>query len=427
MDRRAAERAPLSFVRATIAGAGLAGLSAAVALRRAGVAVRIDDAAAHAGGRCRSYFDPAIGQTIDNGNHIVLSGNDAVGRFRDTIGAGATLTGPEHSDFDFCDLGSGKHWTVRINDGRVPWWIASSARRVPGSSVVDYLPIGRLLMARKGRVDDHFTTIGPVWDRFLEPVLLAVLNMPAGEGSAVLTRNVLRETVAKGGLAMRPLIAEPTLSAAFVDPAIDWLAAQGVAVGTGRRLRSIGFAGDRVAGLDWGAGLEEVAEDEAVILAVPSWIAAGLVPGLRVPEDHRAIVNGHFAFAAPDAAPRMLGVIGGTAEWIFAFPERLSVTVSGADRLVDMDRGELAGIFWEDICAALHIDAPMPAWQIVKEKRATFAATPEQDALRPPAATRWRNLFLAGDWTQTGLPATIEGALRSGETAAALATGAQAG
>jgi uncharacterized protein with NAD-binding domain and iron-sulfur cluster len=69
----------------------------------------------------------------------------------------------------------------------------------------------------------------------------------------------------------------------------------------------------------------------------------------------------------------------------------------------------------------LNITAPMPAWQIVKEKRATFAATPAQDARRPAAKTRWRNLILAGDWTRTGLPATIEGALQSGETAAALA------
>jgi uncharacterized protein with NAD-binding domain and iron-sulfur cluster len=64
------------------------------------------------------------------------------------------------------------------------------------------------------------------------------------------------------------------------------------------------------------------------------------------------------------------------------------------------------------------ISADLPAWQIIKEKRATFAATPAQDALRPAAETRWRNLRLAGDWTQTGLPATIEGAIRSGVTAA---------
>jgi len=123
----------------------------------------------------------------------------------------------------------------------------------------------------------------------------------------------------------------------------------------------------------------------------------------------------------PAGAPPFLGVIGGTAEWIFSFHDRISVTVSGADAIVDQDREALAVRIWADVAQALGITAPMPAWQIVKEKRATFAATPEQAARRPAAKTRWRNLFLAGDWTQTGLPATIEGALRSGETAAALA------
>jgi uncharacterized protein with NAD-binding domain and iron-sulfur cluster len=117
----------------------------------------------------------------------------------------------------------------------------------------------------------------------------------------------------------------------------------------------------------------------------------------------------------------MLGVIGGTAEWIFTFSDRISVTVSGADAIVDQDREDLALRIWADVTKALDIKAPLPTWQIVKEKRATFAATPEQDSRRPAAKTPWLNLFLAGDWTQTGLPATIEGALRSGETAAALA------
>jgi uncharacterized protein with NAD-binding domain and iron-sulfur cluster len=116
-----------------------------------------------------------------------------------------------------------------------------------------------------------------------------------------------------------------------------------------------------------------------------------------------------------------VGLVGGTAEWVFAFPDRLSVTVSAADRLVEMDTQELAALLWRDVAAVHRLDGPPPPCRIVKEKRATFAATPAQDARRPACPTRWTNLFLAGDWTATGLPATIEGALRSGETAAALA------
>ena len=408
----------MSFTRATIAGAGLAGLSAAVALVEAGVTVTIGEAAAQAGGRCRSYHDPQLGLTIDNGNHLVLSGNPAVARFRSRIGATTQLAGPDHADFTFQDLKTGTRWTVRINDGPVPWWIAAPGRRVPGSRIADYLPLARLLAKREGRIDARIRTRGPVWSHLIEPVLLAALNTAPAEGSALLAANVLRETVAKGGRAMRPRIAEPSLGAAFIEPALGWLGVRGAAVTLGRRLRAIAFDGDQVTGLDWGAGVEPVDVDEAVILAVPPWVATALIPDLPAPDDFRAIVNGHFALSAPVGAPAMLGLFGGTAEWLFAFPDRLSVTVSAADRIVDTDRETLARTFWSDICAALSINAPMPAWQIVKEKRATFAATPEQNSRRPPAATRWRNLFLAGDWTDTGLPATIEGALRSGETVA---------
>ncbi len=418
----------MTVTRATIAGAGLAGLAAAVALTEAGLRVSIADAAAQAGGRCRSYHDPQLGRTIDNGNHLVLSGNAAVARFRTAIGATTPLSGPPHADFSFLDLRGGARWTVRINDGPVPWWILRPGRRVPGSRIGDYLRIAGLMKRKTGQtVRDRIATTGAVWDRLLDPVLLATLNTAPADGSADLVATVLRETIAKGGRAMRPLIAEPTLAAAFVDPALAWLAGQGSAVTLGRRLRAIGFDRDRVATLDWGSGPEPVAADEVVVLAVPPWVATALVPGLSAPDSFRAIVNAHFAYPAPAGAPPMLGLFGGTAEWVFAFPDRLSVTVSAADRLVDTDRERLARLFWADICAAFAIDAPMPAWQIVKEKRATFAATPDQDARRPPAATRWRNLFLAGDWTATGLPATIEGAIRSGETAARLAIAGRSG
>lgn len=415
----------LSFPRAIVVGAGLAGLSAAVALRRAGIDVSIFEAAAQAGGRCRSYHDPQLGMVIDNGNHLVLSGNQAVVRFRGAIGAEGRLAGPDEAAFAFRDLRDGKDWTVRFNDGRLPWWIASARRRVPGTHIYDYLPLARLAIAREGRVDDHVAVAGPVWERLLEPVLLAALNTVPAEGAARLARNLIRETIGRGGHAMQPRIAEPTLGAAFIEPALAHLAAQGSPVALKHRLQAITFADGRVATLDWGRGPQPVPDGTAVILAVPPWIAAELVPGINAPDEHRAIVNAHFACKPPSDAPRMLGLIGGTAEWLFAFPDRISVTVSAADRLVDADRETLARTFWSDICQAYGITDEMPRWQIVKEKRATFAATPEQDAKRPSATTPWHNLFLAGDWVQTGLPATIESALRSGETAAALVIAAK--
>lgn len=408
--------------RVRIIGAGMAGLGAAVDLARAGIAAELIDGAAQAGGRCRSYHDPQLGRTIDNGNHLVLSGNRAVNDYLAAIGASDRLSGPLHADFAFVDRQTGARWAVRVNDWRLPWWIFRDGRRVPGTRAGDYLRFGRLLGGSAGEtVGDRVAPRGAVWDKLIEPILLAVLNTAAADGSARLTAAVMRESLAMGGRASRPRIAEPTLAAAFVDPALAWLEGQGTRLTLGRRLRALKFADDRVVALDFGAGEEPVASDESVILAVPPWVAESLVPDLVVPDAFRSIVNAHFAYTPPAGVAPMLGVIGGTAEWIFAFPDRLSVTVSAADHLVDTDRAELAATFWADIAAIHGLRATLPPWQIVKEKRATFAATPEQDAKRPPARTRWRNLFLAGDWTQTGLPATIEGALRSGETAARLA------
>jgi hydroxysqualene dehydroxylase len=271
------------------------------------------------------------------------------------------------------------------------------------------------------RIGEVVKERGALWRRLMQPFLLAALNTEPEESSAALAGAVLRETLAKGGRYYRPRIAHPTLAAAFVDPALKFLQAQGAGVRLGTRVRGISLGRRNALALELGEETITLSRHDAVVLAVPPWVAKDLIPTLTAPDDFRAIVNAHFKTPAPPGTPAMLGVIGGVAEWIFSFPDRISVTVSGADAIVDKDREELARIIWADVAKALYISAPMPTWQIVKEKRATFAATPAQDARRPAAATGWPNLFLAGDWTQTGLPATIEGALRSGENAAALA------
>jgi hypothetical protein len=187
-------------------------------------------------------------------------------------------------------------------------------------------------------------------------------------------------------------------------------------------LRGIAFAGDRVSGLEFDDGAVALGEDDGIVLAVPAPVAGRLVPDLIVPDDFAPIVNAHFRVEAPAGSPLFIGVIGGTAEWVFRKRHVLSVTVSAADALVDAPAEELAPRLWDDVARAYGLDGRrMPAWRVIKERRATFRATPAQLRRRPPARTRWRNLLLAGDYVDTGLPATIEGAIRSGLAAATLA------
>ena len=419
----------MSVAKATVIGAGLAGLAAAIGLTRAGVKVRLVDAAPRAGGRCRSYHDGQLGQTIDNGNHFVFSGNQAVGRYCDTLGTRAMLHGPDHATFAFHDLRDNARWALAVNDGRLPLWIVNPKRRAPGTSLAGHLALARLALEFGGSrtIADMMPTSGAIWDRVIEPMMLAVLNCPPGQGSARLAGKFLRESFLRGGRACRTLVALPTLDAVFIDPALDWLARNDVAVEFSSRLRRIEFAGDRVISLDFGKGCEPLV-DQAVILAVPPWVAGALVPDLIVPDRFCAIVNAHFAIAPPPDTPMITALLGAASQWVVCHADRISVTISGADDLIDRDREALARQIWGEVTRALGLGAAaMPAWQVVKEKRATFAATPDQDNRRPGARTGWRNLFLAGDWTQTDLPATIEGALRSGETAAGLALHASAG
>jgi squalene-associated FAD-dependent desaturase len=406
---------------AHIIGAGISGLSAAVRLANAGYNVHVHEATQQTGGRCRSYFDAATNLTIDNGNHLLLSGNSHARAYARSIGTEAGLVGPARAQFPFVDLTTGRRWQLDLGNGRLPLWVFDEARRVPDTRLTDYLALMPLIWAGTDKlVGKTIPCEGLLYQRLVQPLLLAALNLDPPEGSAGLAGAIVRETLLAGGHACRPLIARDGLSAVLVEPALKLLQQKGASVRLGHELRGLAMSGPNVGELDFGDDTVTLAPGDAVVMAVPPRPAASLLPGLKTPTKFRAIVNAHFRFDPPrDMAP-IIGVVGGLVEWLFAFPQRLSITISNADRLVDMPREELAQALWRDICTTAGISAELPPWQIVRERRATFEATPEQNALRPGASTAWKNLFLAGDWTDTGLPATIEGSVRSGDRAADL-------
>ena len=421
VDRPAARS---GLTRIHVVGAGLAGLATAVALARHGVAATLYEAGPAAGGRCRSYFDRGLGRRVDNGNHLLLSGNHAAMTYLDTIDARRTMGGPGLARFPFIDVATGERWTIEPDPGRVPWWIFRPARRVPGTHLRDYLS---LLALRKAGADTTVTEAldpsGPLYKRLLEPLAVAALNTPPAEALARLLRTVVDGTLMKGGRACIPCLPREGLSESFIDPALAWLEARGGRLLTGCRVTALREENRRVTALETTEGEMPVGAREAVVMAAPPWVAEGLVPGLIAPDEFQAIVNLHFQTDADPGETGFLGVLGGTAEWIFVKEGIVSVTISAANRIVDLPAEELAERVWPDVRAALRLGETMPAVRVVKERRATFTATAAQEQRRPgpcwPAETGGaQNLVLAGDWTSTGLPATIEGAIRSGYAAA---------
>lgn len=410
-----------------VVGAGMAGLAAALRAAMRGRRVALWEATDHGGGRCRSFFDDGLKRTIDNGNHLLLSGNDGAREYLDLCDAGERLATAPHAVFPFIDLRTDKRWTVRPNAGRIPWWIFSESRRIPGTKARDYLAAFSLAFAREeATVADCLDTHSPAYERFWRPLAVAVLNIAPDEGAARLLWPVVRLTFGRGEKASRPCVARDGLSAAFVEPAIAKLRARGMSVTFNRRLRAIGHADWRATTLALGDERIELGAQDSVVLAVPPEAVAQLISGMHVPTDSRPIVNAHFLLAGappplPDQSP-LIGIIGGASEWMFVRGDVASVTVSAANALAEKDAEEIAAKIWPEVVQALGLPPDsknaLPPHRIIKEKRATFAQTPASLRLRPGMRTHLNNLFLAGDWTNTGLPATIEGAIQSGFRAA---------
>ncbi len=383
-----------------VVGAGLAGLAAACLLTERGAQVVLHEAAKAAGGRARSYFDAQLGCRIDNGNHLLLSGNDSTMQYLQRMGMRDSLTGPAEPVFPFVDLPSGAHWNLRLNRGRLPWWIFSRQRRVPGTRLGDYFALLRL---RRAKADDLVAALagksGALYRNLLEPLAISGLNTMPDIASALPLRAILAETIERGGAASMPRFPAIGLSESFVDPALAWLQARGAEIRLGSRVA-------------------EIDPLQKTILAVPPWVAAELLPGLVVPDAFESICNLHFKYCADPGEAKFWGLIGGTAEWVFVKGDILSVTISAANRYTETGNTKLAATVWADLVQALGVRPEIPEYRVVREKRATFAATPAQLARRPKTRTANENLVLAGDWTDTGLPATIEGAIRSGNAAA---------
>ena len=356
-----------------VIGAGIAGLSAAYTLTKAGVPVAVYEASTRAGGRCHSFFDKKINAPIDNGTHLMLGTNTALLKML----ADCPTQTPLKS--------IGNTFTFYQKDG-TPFQINTAK------------PLSAIKYLKK-----------------LYPLLCeSVMNTPTKQADTMMfLKTVLKCFGQKNG---QIYLAYPSLADSVITPVADFLNSKNVPISFGKTLNKI-----EKDGLSFSDGTQiPLTGKDALILAVSPVAAARLVENIEsLP--CQPIANIHFKtdVSLPDGLP-VLGLVGYTGHWVFSKNGVLSVTISAAEELLKKyQQDELAALVWRELQSVLKTEASLPPYRVIVERRATLLQTKTVDLKRPEAG--FGAIVLAGDYTKTGLPCTIEGAVRSGIKAAKVA------
>lgn len=431
-----------------IIGGGFAGLAAGVALAEAGRRVCLLEQKPFLGGRARSFIDPVTGSVVDNGQHLFMGCYHSAVRFLTTLGTLDRLQFQPRLSVPFLDR-DGRLTRLDCPDWPSPWHLLLGVMRSAGFSFkqkVEVLRLGRALRnggknsapspgesvtAWLGRQGQSEGLQRDFWDL----LCIAAMNEDPHIASAQLFERVLRLALFSSSADSRLGIARVGLSECYTAAAAAYIEARGGRVQTGCSVRQMQIIDGVCRGVEVGGG--ETIAGVAVVAAVPWHQLAGILPGdvLRTEPFFASalalrpapIISINLWFDAPITELEFAGLRGTTVQWLFnksrilgASDHYVSLVVSGAHELVKRSKEELLAIALRELGDMLPAvpKAKLLHSLVIKERFATFSPDAEAEALRPPARTPIVGLFLAGDWTATGLPATIEGAVQSGYTAA---------
>lgn len=393
-----------------IIGGGIAGLSAAYYACQGGAEVTLYESSPQLGGRCRAYFDEKLQTRLDNGNHILTGACKQSWALIKAIGQLPAFHTPP-SYYAFRDAQSDAHWKTEP-----PFHLHANIK--------DYIRLMRMVSARaKKTVNTYFPDDSAFYKQVITPFCLSALNTQPHRASAKL----FAQLFLKSGLsrkAYKPSMPIDDWGKALIEPLKEALIEQGVTLQMEWPLKHFEAKQEKVTRLHFSDACIALAPEDCVVFALPLPALHRILPNSKLPSTHESIINGHFLtdMAMYDNGT-MVGLVGGTADWVFCKRDVISTTTSAASRIATTDSPALAALLWQDVQKALELqeNTPIPPYRIVHEKRATFEATPENCALRSSSKSDYKNLFIAGDHCFTKLPATIEGAIASAKRAAQLA------
>ncbi len=427
-------------LRIIIVGGGLAGMAAAVALEEAGAQVTLIESRKSLGGRASSFEDPQTGDTLDNCQHVLLGCCTNLLDFYRRLGV------EHHIRYErtvhFIDPHGGKHDLTGVRGLPAPLHLGPSFARFGALTIRERAALSRAMLAmirlgKAGRLklgdisfgqwlDEHHQPAALV-EKMYDPILVGSLNEDCRKASAAYAIQVFQDAMlanAHGYVIGMPACPLSELYATL--PCRD--------VRLGTRVSEIRFEDGRATGVELAGG--EFLPADAVVLATNYHAVMRWVPAALAARDSRfenldklqsvPILGAHMWFDKPILTDTHAAFICGPLQWLFkkdADGKVVHGVISAARQWLDVPRDDALKQFERQIREVFPhaVDAKLLRGVTVIEKRATFAATPGVDRLRPrqsPPAGGIENLYLAGDYTLSGWPATMEGAVRSGYLAA---------
>jgi squalene-associated FAD-dependent desaturase len=433
-----------------IIGAGIAGIAAAVELSKAGKSVLILEAKNYIGGRARSFSDTATNEIIDNGQHVLMGCYTSLLSVLEELGAEKLLVRQNALTVNFIDS-DGRRDVLKTS--RLPGNLGVALgilnlKNISWQSKIHALifslrlQIGAIKAENLTAQDflEKYHQSSEIIERFWQPIILATLNSTPRQAAASLLVEVLKRAFFAGRTASQILIPAVGLSELFA-PFSQWLEQHNGKIAVSTSVQSLEIENGNITGVITSKGEKFTAK--TIIAAIPPKQLLRIFPTFvqshptfAVLHEYQfsPIVSVYLWYDRAWCDVDFAAMLGTTTQWVFnrrkiaptdkkqqlQFPGHLSLTVSAGDELVDTQPEQVALLCVEELKRAFPkaIHSQLLAWKVIKEKSATFLATPTIESRRIPTETHFPNLFLAGDWTATKLPATLEGAAQSGITAA---------
>jgi zeta-carotene desaturase len=420
-------------MKAIVVGGGLAGMSAASALADAGFSVEILERSPRLGGRASSIFHPRLGVFLDEGQHVLLGCCTNLLHFYDRLKIQDSIR--FHNSYAF--IMGGEQSRLSASPAPEPLHLMLSLLHLHGLSLHDKACAGRLLwsalnfdgrdepaskwLSRCGQSDSAIRN-------FWEPILVGALNESLDLASARYAAMVIREGMLMNRRGLELGIARIPLGEIHDVRARQELESRGVVIRTGTAVTSVDFADGRASGVRTSDGAGHDA-DYVVVAGTPSSSAALIASHVNAKSQLKpaqvAIVTLYLWFKKSLGFPHAACIPGGHFHWCFdrsgiapvrdGMAASLSLVASAAKDFYRRSDAEILAIGLSEVEESFGFELPIPDdFAVVRYRNSTFSPSVDCDSVRPPQETDLPNLFLAGEWTRTGWPGTMEGAVRSG-------------